>query len=286
LHFGSLVAAVASYVDARAAGGTWLLRIEDVDAPRTARGAEQAILHALQAHGFAWDEPPVRQSQRTARYEEALAELAAQGLVYGCACTRRELQGAPLCHGEHVYPGTCRDGIPASAAGRARRSVRVRVPDETVAFVDRVQGPQRQALLHEAGDFALRRADGWFAYQLAVVVDDADAQVTHVVRGADLLPSTPRQIFLQRVLHVPTPSYLHVPVAADAHGHKLSKQNAARALAGNPVHALLDAWHFLGQAAPVATPAGTGDFWTHAFAAWSPARIATLHARPAPLPHV
>jgi glutamyl-Q tRNA(Asp) synthetase len=286
LHFGSLVAAVASYADARAADGAWLVRIEDVDVPRTVPGAAEAILASLQAHGFAWDEPVVRQSQRGARYEAALAALAAQGLVYACACTRRELQDAPLCHGERVYPGTCREGVPAHAAGRGQRSLRARVPDEPIVFVDRVQGLQRQHLVREAGDFVVRRADGWFAYQLAVVVDDADAGITHVVRGADLLASTPRQIWLQRALCLPTPAYLHVPVAADAHGHKLSKQNAARALAGNPVRALLDAWRFLGQPAPLAAPASTGEFWAHAFVAWSPARVASVHARPAPSPHV
>jgi glutamyl-Q tRNA(Asp) synthetase len=286
LHFGSLVAAVASYADARAAGGSWLLRIEDVDEPRSVNGAAEAIVRTLAAHGFAWDGPVVRQSQRTARYAAALATLQEQGQVYACACTRRELATAPLCHGERVYPGTCRAGIPPHAAARRQRSLRVRVPDVTIAFTDRVQGEQRQDLAREAGDFVLRRADGWFAYQLAVVVDDGDAGVTHVVRGADLLASTPRQIFLQQALHLPTPSYLHVPVVTGPDGQKLSKQNGARALRGDPVHALLDAWRFLAQPLPPAPPASTGAFWAHAMAAWTPARVPACVAQPAPAPHV
>lgn len=282
LHFGSLVAAVASYADARAARGEWLLRIEDVDVPRSAPGAEAEILAALERHGFVWDGPLVRQCDRTPRYEAALAELAARGLVYECACTRRELESAPARDGERVYPGTCRDGIPRALAQRTQRSVRVRVPGATISFVDRLQGEQRQDLARDVGDFVLKRSDGWIAYQLAVVVDDADQAITSVVRGADLLASTPRQIFLQHALGFATPSYLHVPVAIDRDGHKLSKQTDAPALAGDPVAALLAAWRFLEQAPPLAAPRTAAQFWEHAVRAWIPQRLPPLTMRPVP----
>ena len=282
LHFGSLVAAVASYADARAAHGRWLVRIEDVDVPRTVPGAEAAILDALVAHGFAWDAPPTRQSTATARYAAALAQLCADGRAYPCVCSRRELADAPVRHGERVYPGRCRDGIEASRNVRAQRSWRVRVDDAVVAFVDRVQGAQSQVLRDEVGDFVVLRADGCYAYQLAVVVDDAADGVTSVVRGADLLVSTPRQVFLQRALALPTPGYLHVPVAVDAHGQKLSKQQGARALDGDPLVALLRAWRFLGQAAPPAGVTDVASFWSHAVHAWSSARIPRALVQPAP----
>ena len=281
LHFGSLVAAVASYADARAAGGAWLLRIEDVDVPRSASGAESEILDALVRHGFAWDAPPVRQSTRTAIYESVLALLAERGLMYACACTRRELETAPaMPDGERVYPGTCRDGIPSALAQRAQRSLRVKVPAGRIAFVDRLQGVQAQDLAREVGDFVLKRADGWIAYQLAVVVDDAAQGITSVVRGADLLASTPRQIFLQRALAYATPSYLHVPVAIDRHGRKLSKQTDAPALGGDPVPALLAAWRFLEQPPPLAQPRTAAHFWEHAVRAWTPARLPPVTAKP------
>lgn len=281
LHFGSLVAALASRCDAHAAGGRWLVRIEDVDEPRTVPGAEAAILAALARYGFVADGPVARQSEHGGRYAEALASLEARGLVYPCACTRRELEDAPLSTaGERVYPGTCRGGVPPDRASRAGRALRMRVGEAVVSFVDRVQGAQRQDLAREVGDFVVRRADGLASYQLAVVVDDADAGVTHVVRGADLLASTPRQIHLQRALALPTPSYLHVPVAIDASGEKLSKQTRAPALPDDPLPALLAAWRFLGQ--PDAAPATLAEFWAHAFAAWSPPRIPRVRTLPAP----
>jgi len=273
LHFGSLVAAVASCTDARAAGGRWLLRIEDVDVPRSAPGAEDAIVSALVQHGFAWDGDIVRQSERTPLYEAAIARLRAQDLVYECACTRRELETAPLRDGERVYPGTCRAGIAPSRARRTQRSVRVKVPAARIAFVDRVQGPQSQSLQQDVGDFVIKRADGWIAYQLAVVVDDAAQGITHVVRGADLLSSTPRQIFLQRALELATPSYLHVPVAIDRDGRKLSKQTDAPPLGGDPVRALMAAWTFLDQPLPLATPRTCAEFWQFASRAWDSARV-------------
>jgi glutamyl-Q tRNA(Asp) synthetase len=234
LHFGSLVAALASACDARHAGGQWLLRIEDVDLPRNRPGADDAILRSLERYGFAWDGPVLRQSARNDAYRDALAILQRNGDVYRCACTRRELESAALGPGgERVYPGTCREGIPAALAGRAQRAQRLALahdPRAQIEFRDRLQGVQRQDLVAEVGDFVLQRADGLFAYQLAVVVDDDAQEITHVVRGADLLASTARQIYLQQRLGVPTPSYLHVPVAINARGEKLSKQTLAPAI--------------------------------------------------------
>jgi len=258
------------------------VRIEDVDEPRSVPGAEDEIITALARHGFEWDGDIARQSARAARYEKALAQLARAGLVYECACTRRDLESAPVVHGERVYPGTCRDGIAPAKAHRAQRSVRVRVPDEPVTFVDRLQGPQSQTLRDEVGDFVVRRADGLYAYQLAVVVDDAEQAVTSVVRGADLLASTARQIFLQRALALATPAYLHVPVAIDRHGRKLSKQTHAAPLTGDPCGALLAAWRFLDQPPPPTPVRDPAEFWAHAIRAWTPARLPPVAMLPAP----
>ena len=282
LHFGSLVAALASRCDALAAGGRWLVRVEDVDTPRADPDAERAILAALERYGFATDAPVVRQSERGALYDEAIARLGARGLAYPCACTRRELEGAPLsAAGERVYPGTCRDGVPAALASRRARAIRFRVDDDPVVFVDRLQGPQSQSLAREVGDFVVRRADGLASYQLAVVVDDGEQRVTDVVRGADLLASTARQVALQRALALPTPRYLHVPVAIDASGAKLSKQTRARALPDDPLPALVEAWRFLGQSLDAA-PRDVAAFWAHALGAWDPARLPPVAMLPAP----
>ncbi|HWR78432.1 MAG TPA: tRNA glutamyl-Q(34) synthetase GluQRS [Thiobacillus sp.] len=228
LHAGSLAAAVASWLDARAADGRWLLRMEDLDYPRCEPGAADAILHQLDAYGLHWDGAVLYQTQRDDAYAEALATLQAIGALYPCACTRSQLAQAPRNHeGEIVYPGTCRNGLPAGAVARAWR---VRVPDVSPHFHDRIHGDLQQNLAHEVGDFIVRRADGLFAYQLAVVVDDAFQGITHVVRGADLLWNTPRQIYLQSLLGLPTPSYAHVPLITNAAGQKLSKQTLAPAL--------------------------------------------------------
>lgn len=283
LHFGSLVAAVASYADALAAGGGWLLRIEDVDTPRTRPGAEDAIVRALSQHGFRWDGPVVRQADRTAMYEAALAHLTAQHAIYACTCTRRALESAPLAaSGERVYPGTCRARGAATGTRPVHAAQRVRVGDAVVEFVDLLQGPQRQALASDVGDFVVRRADGLFAYQLAVVVDDAAQGVTTIVRGADLLSSTPRQIFLQRLLALATPYYLHVPVAINAAGEKLSKQTHAAPLPADPLPPLLAAWGFLQQPPPLAAPRTAAEFWAHATRAWSRARLPPVAMLPAP----
>ncbi len=273
LHFGSLVAALASYCDARHAQGEWRVRIEDVDAPRSRPDAERDILAALDRYGFRRDGEVVRQSERTALYERALAHLADTGLVYPCACSRRDLEGTPVnAIGERVYPGTCRAGI---AAGRTARGAawRVRVDAAVIAFTDGAQGPQRQDLAREVGDFIVRRADGLFAYQLAVVVDDAAQDITSVVRGADLLASTPRQIYLQQCLGLRAPEYLHVPVAIDDTGQKLSKQTNAKPLAADPVPSLLAAWRFLDQRMPEAAPRSGGEFLDYAARAFSRSRI-------------
>ena len=285
LHFGSLVAATASYCDARAAGGQWLLRIEDVDLPRSRPGAEAAILGTLEHYGFAWDGEITRQSERTACYAAALDRLRASEDAYECACSRRELETAALGPGgERVYPGTCRHGIPADRRERPARAWRVRVGNARVEFRDRLQGAQAQDLASDVGDFVVRRADGLFAYQLAVVVDDALQEITHVVRGADLLMSTPRQIFLQRRLGVARPSYLHVPVAINAAGEKLSKQTGAAPLPDDPLPALFAAWRFLGQhlSDRSGAPDSTADFWSWAIAGWNPARLPPTGMLPGP----
>ena len=277
LHFGSLVAALGSFLEARARGGRWLLRMEDVDRPRCRPEHADAIRRLLDAAGFAWDGPVMMQSERTARYAEFLEGLKTQGGVYPCGCTRAELANAPPgVDGAPLYPGTCRDGLPP---GKAARAWRLRVAGE-IAFDDGVQGPQRQDLPREVGDPVLLRADGYFAYQLAVVVDDADQGVDHVVRGADLIHSTARQIFLQRRLGLPTPDYAHLPVALDAVGQKLSKQTLAAPVdVRNPWPALRAAARFLGLPTTLCRPA-SADFWAWAQENWSLARVPRTIARP------
>ena len=280
LHFGSLVAALASCCDARAAGGEWLVRIEDVDEPRSRDDAADAILSTLEAHGFEWDGEVVRQSMRVDRYQAALDQLIAEGRAFPCACTRKELEASAIgAAGERVYPGTCRRGV---APGRDARAWRLRVADETIGFRDRLQGWQEQNLERDVGDFVIRRADGLFAYQLAVVIDDADQGITHVVRGADLLASTPRQIWLQRALRLPTPSYLHHPVAILPSGEKLSKQTGADALPSAHVTSLLQAWSFLGQGEPPVSPRSVAEFWLWAKRNWTPAKLPPVAMLPVP----
>jgi glutamyl-Q tRNA(Asp) synthetase len=228
LHLGSLVAALASWLDARAAGGRWLVRMEDLDRPRCEPGAADTILRQLEAYGLHWDGSVMLQSRRDEAYAAALDQLKSTGHAYPCACTRSQLAAAPRNReGETIYPGTCRNGLPPGAVARARR---VRVPDVSTRFHDRIHGDLQQNLAREVGDFIVRRADGLFAYQLAVVVVDAFQGVTHVVRGADLLWNTPRQIYLQTLLGLPTPAYAHIPLITNAAGQKLSKQTLAPAL--------------------------------------------------------
>lgn len=271
LHFGSLVAATGSYLEARTRGGEWLLRIEGVDAPRCSTAAADDILRVLEACGFEWDGQPVWQSRRTEAYAAALERLKAAGQVFPCACTRRELADSAIApDGAAIYPGTCRTGLPPGREGRAWR---LRVGQAQVAFDDAIQGRIQSALADEAGDFVLRRADGLFAYQLAVVVDDAEAGITDVVRGADLLLSTARQIHLQGCLGVATPAYAHLPVAVNAAGEKLSKQTLAMPLdAARPVPALIAALRFLGQSPPTDL-ARVSDIWTWAYEHWKLDRV-------------
>lgn len=278
LHAGSLVAALASWLDARAHRGRWLVRIEDVDAPRCAPGADDTILHQLAALGLLPDEPPVKQSSRSALYQAALDQLVREGHAYPCACTRRDIEQALLALGSHherhrewVYPGTCRHGL----HGRPARAWRLRCGDAqhplVIDWLDRRLGPQRQNVTEEVGDFVVRRADGLWAYQLAVVVDDAAQGITDVVRGEDLADNTPRQIHLQRLLAAPTPRYLHTPLVLDARGEKLSKQHGAPALdVGDPVAALRAAAYTL----------GLPDLPTAPLAAWLEAAVAAWQAAP------
>jgi glutamyl-Q tRNA(Asp) synthetase len=261
---------MASYLDARAHGGTWLLRIEDIDEARTMPGADQAILRTLAAFGMQWDGEVVWQSRRKHLYQAAFERLHAA--VYPCGCTRKEIADSRIgiaSDGAAIYPGTCRTGLVEEKTARA---FRLRVPDAgdpgaEIAFIDRWRGAQTQNLMDCVGDFVLKRADGFWAYQLAVVVDDAEQGVTHVVRGADLLDSTVRQIYLQRLLNVPTPHYLHVPVVSNAQGEKLSKQTGATALDANrPLAELMNASRFLELSIVEAT--SVAHFWEQATAAW------------------
>ncbi|WP_109478529.1 tRNA glutamyl-Q(34) synthetase GluQRS [Paraburkholderia sp. C35] len=273
LHFGSLVSALASWLDARAHRGVWLVRIEDIDAPRTVPGAAEDILDTLARFGMVADEPPVWQSQRMPLYQQALERLQGAGLVYPCGCTRKEITDSLVrAHARHTtlaYPGTCRNGL----HGKPARAWRLRVPDGDAAIVtfnDGWQGLQTQNLATEVGDFVLRRADDQWAYQLAVVVDDAEQRITHIVRGADLLDSTARQIYLQQCLGAPTPAYLHVPVVTNADGDKLSKQTGALALnAAEPLVALNDAARHLGLTLTESAATSLEAFYSEAVAAWS-----------------
>jgi glutamyl-Q tRNA(Asp) synthetase len=269
LHKGSLVAAMASFLDARTHDGQWLVRIEDVDEARTVPGAADAILQSLDAFGMRWDGEVVWQSERTELYQEAFQRLGNH--AYPCGCTRREIADSRIgvaSDGAAVYPGTCRNGL---APGKSARAYRLRVPDdasECITFEDRWVGAVTQHLATEVGDFVLKRADGFWAYQLAVVVDDAAQGVTHIVRGADLLDSTPRQIYLQRLLGMQTPHYLHVPVVTNAKGEKLSKQTGAHALdAARPLDELIAAARFLQL--PIGQVQSIDAFWRQALAAWA-----------------
>ena len=249
LHFGSLIAALGGFLEARSRGGEWRVRIEDVDAPRTIPGAADAILRVLERCGLDWDGPVLHQSQRTEHYQAALDWLQNRGLAYPCTCTRRELVANPRAgDGSPIYPGHCRGGVRHPDRPQA---MRLRVNDTPLTFRDAIQGDYAQTLDREVGDFVIRRADGCFAYQLAVVIDDADQGITQVVRGGDLLDSTPRQIYLQRLLDFSTPEYAHLPIVVDARGHKLSKQTGAPPLdARNPGPTLWAALRFLGQRPP------------------------------------
>ena len=251
LHFGSLVAAVASYLDARAVGGKWLVRMEDLDPPREMPGAQAAILETLERYGFEWDGPVERQSERGDAYAAQVEQWLRSGLAYACTCSRKQLEGTG-----GIYPGTCRD---AQHDWHGDVAIRIRVPELEYRFTDRLQGEFRQHLGREVGDFIIRRRDGLFAYQLAVVLDDAWQGVTDIVRGADLLDNTPRQLYLQELLGIAAPRYLHVPLIIQPDGHKLGKSYRSPPLEADQAAPLLvRALKALGQNPPaellLATP--------------------------------
>ena len=278
LHFGSLVAAVGSFLEARTHNGRWLVRMEDLDPPREVPGAADSILRTLETYGLHWDGEVMYQSQRFPLYREALEHLQAAGYAYQCGCSRKEIAAVAATGTEgHVYPGTCRNGLPE---GKVARAVRLLTHNELICFEDAIQGAIAQRLETEIGDFVVLRADGLFAYQLAVVVDDADQGITHIVRGSDLLDSTTRQIYLQHLLGLPTPRYLHLPVATNAKGEKLSKQTLAQPVPNvRPVIHLMDAVAFLNQHPPAGlVDASLEDFWAWALAHWRPDEIPRVRA--------
>jgi glutamyl-Q tRNA(Asp) synthetase len=276
LHFGSMVAAVGSFLQARSRGGEWLVRMEDLDPPREVPGAADEILHTLEACGLHWDGAVMYQSRRHGVYEAALKMLERLDAIYPCACSRREIADSSVSGVDGpVYPGTCRAGLPA---GRAPRAWRVRVNERAIEFMDAVQGRVIRDLAADFGDFVVRRADGFFAYQLAVVVDDAEQGISEVVRGADLIESTPRQMHLQNLLGLPTPAYLHLPVALNAKGEKLGKQTFAAPLdVSRPLSVLLKVLLFLGQEVPPELADGSlADYWRWAIANWHVERVSRV----------
>lgn len=251
LHFGSLLAAVSSYAQARQQQGRWLVRIEDIDQPRCDPAYTSLILNTLDSYGMHWDGEIIYQSHRNAIYQHALDRLIEKDLIYGCACSRRQIKAsANSLNNELIYPGTCRNGL---AAGTTARSLRIRTNDEAITFYDKVQGKICQNINKQVGDFIIKRADHLFSYQIAVVVDDNEQGVTDIVRGSDMLGSTPRQIYLQHCLNYTTPSYLHIPLAVNSDGSKLSKQNKAMPIdSTDPRPQLLQALQFLRQNPPEA----------------------------------
>jgi glutamyl-Q tRNA(Asp) synthetase len=281
LHFGSLVAAVGSFLEARTRGGGWLVRMEDLDPPRVVPGAADDILQALRACGLEWDGAVARQSERSAAYHGALHHLRQAGRVYPCVCSRREIADSAVAGIDGpVYPGTCRAGIPA---GKTARALRIDTRGATIEFDDAVQGRVAHDLEREFGDFVLYRADEVYAYQLAVVTDDAEQGITDIVRGADLLGSTPRQVYLQELLGLPRMRYAHLPVAVNVAGEKLSKQTFAAPLdASRPLPGLVAALDFLGQQPPPELARGTlQEFWDWSLKNWRLARVPRIASAPA-----
>lgn len=292
LHFGSLIAAVASYCDAKANGGNWLIRIENVDKPREMTGAADDILRTLEAFGFAWDAPIIYQSQRSDIYEEYLHNLKQHGLIYACSCSRKEIADSAISSGIDgvIYPKTCFKKRLANSTSEKHASAglmdigswRINVDDaQKITFNDAIQGNISQTLQTDIGDFILKRKDGLFSYQLAVVVDDALQRITHIVRGADLLDSTPRQIYLQQLLGFSTPNYAHVPVAVNSQNEKLSKQTLAKPISLQAAPVLLfEALQFLGQNPPITLKnADLAEIWQWAFANWQLNNIPQLRSQ-------
>ncbi|MDO6459578.1 tRNA glutamyl-Q(34) synthetase GluQRS [Granulosicoccaceae sp. 1_MG-2023] len=279
LHFGSLIAAMGSYLQARSSGARWLLRIEDTDPPREMPGAAAAILRTLQTYGFRHDGDVLYQSRRARHYDAALQQLARAGLLYACDCSRKQIrEAAARTAYPAAYPGTCRErGLPLDGP----YALRLRLPrDAAVSLQDGIQGLYRQNVREACGDFVLKRRDGLYAYQLAVVVDDGLCGISDVVRGADLLDNTPRQILLQQALGLPTPRYWHLPLIVNGDGEKLSKQTYAAPLDDNPLPQLQQAWCSLGQRKAATAGAQTvAAFWDLALQHWQMQRIP-----PGPLP--
>lgn len=285
LHFGSLTAALGSYLESRTRHGSWSLRIENVDRTREVPGSADLIVRTLAAFGFEWEGPIVYQSDRTERYAAAVEQLRRDGAVYECSCSRSEIEAAiqgPTSGTEELrYPGTCRAGPLHPERPIATRFV---TPPGRVAFVDGLQGEISQDVRADIGDFVIRRRDGYFAYQLAVVIDDADLGTTQVIRGADLLDNTPRQMLLQRALGLPVPTYAHLPLAVDAAGAKLSK--SAQSVPVDPARAGTVLWQalaFLQQAPPEGLAAASlPEIWAWALANWNMSRLRGLRSGPAP----
>lgn len=249
LHFGSMVAALGSFLQARNLDGTWLLRIEDIDPPREVPGASYQILRLLESYKLFWDNEVLYQSTRTDAYLDALSDLSSRNLLYDCGCTRKEICDAGITsrYGS-VYAGICREGL---KKGKQPRTLRVKTHNTPIEFADKILGPYSQTLEIDFGDFIVRRADNLFAYQLAVVVDDGEQGVTEIVRGSDLLDNTPRQIHLQRLLNIDTPSYAHLPIALNSQGQKLSKQTGARSVEDSrPQEVIISVMSFLGLEPP------------------------------------
>lgn len=268
LHFGSLVAAVGSYLDAKFNNGEWLVRIEDLDWRREVPDAASQILYTLEKLGMEWDGEIIYQSQRAKIYQDVLDALKKKDLIYPCICSRKEVADSSIIGlSGPIYPGTClKNPVPANRV----HALRIRTGNDLIEFNDMLRGSYSQRLSSDSGDFVLRRADGMYAYQLAVVVDDAEQKITHVVRGADLLDSTPRQMFLQRLLGYSTPRYLHLPIVTNRIGEKLSKQTGAAAIdLLNVLAQLVDALHFLGQKPPMEIMEGNlSAFWQWAQRNW------------------
>lgn len=278
-HFGTLLAAIASYLHAKSNDGQWLLRIEDLDPPRVVPGATDSMLHTLEAFALFWDGELMFQSQRESAYQDALHQLLQHDRAFPCCCTRRVLIHAKQGAEGVIYPGTCRNGL---APGQAAHSYRARITEAPIEFLDGVQGLIRENLAQTTGDFIIRRGDGYFAYQLAVVVDDAAQGITQVVRGADLLSSTARQIHLQHQLGLTEPEYLHIPIVLDSLGRKLSKSEAAPTLhPDNPAACWHQALQCLGQSPPDDLQSVT-ELRDWALANWRPERIPRQASLPSP----
>jgi len=278
LHFGSLLAAVASYAQARSHGGRWLIRVEDIDPPREQPGADKLIVDILADFGFEWDDPVTYQSQSTSRHMELVEQLLESGIAYSCSCSRRDLVNAPRGPLGIIYPGTCRAGCIAGDS-----SIRIRTHNEPIQFVDGAQGIQVQRLESESGDFVIKRRDGLIAYHLAVVADDSDQGITEIVRGIDLMESTPRQIHVQQQLGMATPQYLHIPVATNEAGQKLSKLTGAQAISSERANnTLLSALRALRQDPPVSLAGEcVAEIWQWAIAHWDITPLCGVESIPA-----